>query len=114
MPAAAAIARVLRVYENPAVIQGLTVRPTQLTLAADGNDTITELRRWNRWGSSTASARGINHVNNCIPDCADGRISRVRVTVRLSRRGEYRGHYVCKCYAVKPPAAAYLRHFCLP
>jgi hypothetical protein len=40
-PAVAIAVTTIRVYENPAVIQDLTVRPRQLTLAADGNDTIT-------------------------------------------------------------------------
>ena len=96
-----------------AVIRGLKVRPSTPTMPADGNYTITGLR-WNGWGSSAARAGGINHVNNCVPDCADGHIRKVRVSVRLMSRGCYRGKYVYRCYAVKPAAAAYLRRFCLP
>jgi hypothetical protein len=104
----------IRVYKNPAVIQGLAIRPSQLTLAADGNYTITGLHHWKDWGSATARANGINHVNNCVPDCANGHISHVPVKVQLSSPGHYRGHYIYRCYAVKPAAVAYLRHFCLP
>jgi hypothetical protein len=108
------LAASIRVYENPAVIQGLTTRPAQLTLSADRNYTITGLRHWQGWGTPIAGASGINHVNNCVPDCADGHVAKVHVTVQLSKRGKYQGHYVYQCYAVKPAAAAYLRHFCLP
>ncbi len=42
LSAAAAVASArMRAYQNPAVIQGLKVRPSTLTMAADGNDTIT-------------------------------------------------------------------------
>jgi len=108
------LAASIRVYENPAVIQGLTTRPAQLTLSADGNYMITGLRHWQAWGAPIAQANGINHVNNCVPDCAAGHVAKVHVTVQLSRRGNYHGHYVYQCYAVKPAAAAYLRHLCLP
>lgn len=114
LSAATAFARTpIRVYENPAVIQHLRVRPSTLTMAADGNYTITGLH-WAGWGSATARAHGINHVNNCVPNCAHGHISKVRVSVRLFSRGYYHGDYVYRCYAVKPAPAAYLRHFCLP
>jgi len=82
-------------------------------MAADGNDTITRLH-WTGWGTSTARAKGLNHVNNCNPSCADGHIKEVHVTVRLFSRGYYHGNYVYECYAVKPASAAYLRRFCLP
>lgn len=103
----------VRAYQNSAVIQGLQVRPATLTMAADGNDTITGLR-WTGWGSTATHASGVNHVNNCVPNCAQGHITMVRVSVRLFSRGYYRGDYVYRCYAVKPAAVAYLRRFCLP
>jgi hypothetical protein len=55
-PGEALAADTIRVYENPAVIQSLTLRPSRLTLAADGNYTITGLRYWNGWGTSVAQA----------------------------------------------------------
>ena len=114
LPAATALAITpVRVYQNPAVAQGLKVKPATLTMAADGNYAITGLR-WTGWGSATARATGINHIDNCVPSCAHGHIHKVRVSVRLFNRGFYHGHHVYLCYAVKPAAAAYLRHFCLP
>jgi hypothetical protein len=104
----------IRVYQNPAVIQGAKVKPRQLTMAADGNYTITGMRNWSGWGTAIAKAKGINHINNCVPNCATGHISPVNVTVRLTQPGDYQGRYVYTCYAVKPAAVTYLRHFCLP
>ncbi len=60
-------------------------------MAADGNDTITGLR-WAGWGAATARANGINHVDNCVPNCAQGHIRKVRVSVHLFSRGFYHGH----------------------
>jgi hypothetical protein len=110
--ACAAASTQVRVYANAGVIQGLKVRPSTLTMAADGNDTITDLH-WSSWGSATAQASGTNHVDNCVPNCAQGHIKKVHVTVRLSDRGRYKGKYVYRCYAVKP-AVSYLHHLCLP
>lgn len=101
------------VYEEPSVIQGLKVQPSTLVMAGDGNDMITGLR-WSGWGSSTARATGVNHVNNCVPSCSDGYVASVRVSVDLFSPGYFRGNYVYRCYAVKPSAPAYLHHFCLP
>jgi hypothetical protein len=101
------------VYANPAILDGLRLRPTQITFAADGNYTVTGLRHWHGWGSSSARADGVNHIDNCIPDCATGHISRVSVSVRLFRPGQYRGHHIYRCYAVKPAAVAYLHRVCL-
>ena len=82
-------------------------------MSRSGNYTITGLH-WTGWGSSTARASGINHVDNCVPNCASGHITKVRVSVRLFSRGYYQGNFVYRCYVIKPAAVAYLRHFCLP
>jgi hypothetical protein len=91
----------IRVYRNAGVIQNLAVRPRVVTLTADGNDTITGLS-WRAWGATTTQATGTNHVNNCLPNCSSGHIARIPTTLTLSRPGYYRGHYVYKCYAIKP------------
>jgi hypothetical protein len=105
-------ASVIRVYRYAGVIQGLSVQPRSVTLAADGNDTITGLR-WRGWGAPTTRASGINHFNDCNPSCANGRIIRIQTTLTLSNRGYYRGHYVYKCYAIKPLINGFGR-ICLP
>jgi hypothetical protein len=82
-------------------------------MSADGNGYITGLSHWASWGESYSTARGLNHVNDCEPNCADGHVSKIPVTVTLSRPGIWRGHFVYECYSVRP-GAAYLRHLCLP
>lgn len=112
LPVSSLASAQIRAYANPAVMQGLEVRPSTLTMAADGNDTITGLK-WSAWGGSTARASGTNHVNNCVPNCAAGAITPVHVSVSLSSPGYYRGNYIYRCYAIKPAPAAFLEHFCL-
>ena len=112
-PAARAAADPIYFYKNLAVLRGLRVKPSHIVFNADGNNTVTGLR-WRTWGSSVTRAFGTNHVNNCIPNCAQGHISRVRVQVSLSGPGFIRGRHVYRCYRVKP-ANAYLRQrHCLP
>jgi hypothetical protein len=103
----------IHAYANPVVIEGLRARPTELVMSADGNGYITELSHWVSWGEAYSTARGLNHVNDCDPNCADGHVSKIPVTVTLSRPGIWRGHFVYECYTVKP-GATYLRHLCLP
>jgi hypothetical protein len=59
-PGQALAANPIRVYENPAVIQRLTIRRSRLTLAADGNYAISGLRYWKGWGTSVAEAKGLD------------------------------------------------------
>jgi hypothetical protein len=47
-------------------------KPASFTLACgDGNWYLTGLD-WVRWSSSVGIARGIDHLNDCTPDCAAG------------------------------------------
>jgi hypothetical protein len=49
-----------------------TVRPHAILFAcADGNFYVDHLR-WASWSAPSASAVGIAHQNDCIPDCAGG------------------------------------------
>jgi hypothetical protein len=100
-------------YRSVGVIQGLRWKPPLIIFAADGNDTVTGLK-WRGWGTFVARAFGINHVDNCLPNCAQGRVSLVRVQVSLSSPGLYRGHHVYRCYRVKPANAYLSQRHCLP
>ncbi len=100
-------------YDNVALLQGLRVRPSQITFNVDGNNTVTDLS-WEGWGSPIARGQGTNHVDNCIPNCAQGHVSPVQVHITLSRPGSFHGHDVYRCFAVKPAAKTYLRDSCLP
>ncbi|MFF4753722.1 hypothetical protein ACWD5R_41800 [Streptomyces sp. NPDC002514] len=59
------------------------VRPGDFILACgDGNSRLTALR-WSHWGQNSATAEGVNLVNDCKPYCAAGTFREYPVTVRL-------------------------------
>ncbi|GGM19508.1 hypothetical protein GCM10010129_74750 [Streptomyces fumigatiscleroticus] len=60
-------------------------RPADFTLACgDGNSRLTSLH-WSAWDADSATARGTNMVNDCVPYCAAGHFHAYPVTVRLER-----------------------------
>jgi hypothetical protein len=61
------------------------VRPATFVLACgDGNSRLASLH-WSQWGRNSATAKGINVVNDCKPYCAAGKFHSYRVVVRLDR-----------------------------
>jgi hypothetical protein len=67
-----------RVYLN---VQGygakpvVKYRPRQLNrITGDGTAYVDRIR-WRRWNESQAYATGYAHVDDCVPDCADGTFS---------------------------------------
>ncbi|AVH60578.1 MULTISPECIES: hypothetical protein [Streptomyces] len=59
------------------------VRPDDFILACgDGNSRLISLQ-WSQWLPNSATAEGINVVNDCKPYCAAGKFHPYRVTVRL-------------------------------
>lgn len=61
------------------------VRPTDFILACgDGNSRLAALH-WSTWGAGSATAEGVNIVNDCKPYCAAGRFHSYPVVVRLDR-----------------------------
>lgn len=68
------------------------VRPGDFILACgDGNSRLLGLR-WTQWGTNSATAEGINAVNDCKPYCAVGRFRQYPVVVRLDRPGSWTKH----------------------
>ncbi|RSS80030.1 hypothetical protein EF918_15160 [Streptomyces sp. WAC06614] len=68
------------------------VRPKKYLLACgDGNNQLVRLR-WSSWGPRTATATGIDMVNNCRPYCAAGRFVPYPVRVTLSHPKPWPGH----------------------
>lgn len=65
---------------------GKTVRPQSILFACgDGGFYVNHLH-WSRWTSASATALGIGHQNDCIPDCARGHFhAYAGVSVRLRR-----------------------------
>lgn len=111
--AGAAASNPIYFYKFVGVLQSLRWKPAQIVFAADGNDAVTGLR-WRGWSTSVARAFGINHIDNCIPNCAQGHISLVRAQVSLSGPGYFRGHHVYLCYRVKPSNGYLSQRHCLP
>ncbi|HEY4024037.1 MAG TPA: hypothetical protein VGM75_35500 [Pseudonocardiaceae bacterium] len=76
---------VLVIY--PDVVSGprdyAVIRPTVLGMAADINAQIRNIT-WTSWTSSGALGHGSRAVDDCNPDCADGRITYIPETVTLS------------------------------
>ncbi|MEU5597593.1 hypothetical protein [Streptomyces sp. NPDC020298] len=67
------------------------VRPAAFILACgDGNSRLARMR-WSQWGMS-ATATGVNLVNDCKPFCAAGRFHAYAVTVRLDRPKPWKKH----------------------
>ena len=61
------------------------IRPSNFILTcADANDVLTGLH-WVSWGTNAAFATGIEQINNCTPDCADGKFISYPVLVNLWR-----------------------------
>ncbi|TVZ90291.1 MULTISPECIES: hypothetical protein [unclassified Streptomyces] len=68
------------------------VRPADFILACgDGNSRLAGLD-WSHWGSRTATAEGLNAVNDCKPYCAAGTFRSYRVTVVLDRPRPWTKH----------------------
>ncbi|MFF4957630.1 hypothetical protein [Streptomyces sp. NPDC001222] len=61
------------------------VRPADFMLACgDGNSRLSSLH-WSHWDPGSATASGINVVNDCNPYCAAGTFHSYPVVVRLDR-----------------------------
>ncbi|MFE0513509.1 hypothetical protein [Streptomyces sp. NPDC058964] len=59
------------------------VHPKDFILACgDGNSRLVEMR-WTEWGATSATAVGVNVVNDCKPYCAAGTFHGYPVVVRL-------------------------------
>ncbi|MXM67716.1 hypothetical protein GR925_30840 [Streptomyces sp. HUCO-GS316] len=68
------------------------VRPADFMLACgDGNSRLTSLQ-WTKWNAHSATARGLNLVNDCKPYCAAGRFHTYRVDVRLDHPRPWKKH----------------------
>jgi hypothetical protein len=68
------------------------VRPGTFELAcADGNDTLTKLH-WTAWNPGYATATGTQVVNDCTPNCAQGRFDSYPIRVILWGGTTVSGH----------------------
>ena len=67
-------------------------RPSSFVLTcADANDVLVHLH-WVSWGSDAAFATGVEQINNCTPNCAEGKFINYPVLVNLWRPQPLPGH----------------------
>jgi hypothetical protein len=83
-------------------------KPKRLVLACgDGSEYLAKLK-WSRWTASSATAAGMDEVNNCTPDCVKGHFKGYPVTVTLSRArrcAHVKGHELFSRIALQYPDA---------
>ena len=65
-------------------------RPTVIDFSSDSTNIVTHLT-WSTWGPSTAVGTGQLGLNTCQPNCAQGTVTQVPVTIDLS--GVVSGHF---------------------
>jgi hypothetical protein len=66
------------------------IEPTGLGLSEDINSQLRDLH-WNIWNQTQASGWGDALSDNCNPDCAQGSITPIRITITVS--GVVNNHY---------------------
>ena len=90
-----------RRLQDPVLVDCLwhpEVRPTDFMLACgDGNSRLTSLR-WTSWNGNSATATGVNWVNDCNPYCAVGKFHSFPVTVRLDNAQTWKRHPQARQY----------------
>ncbi len=71
-------------------------KPKSILLACgDGTNGLVNLK-WSHWSTTKATGSGVNAVNDCTPNCVNGKVKKTRVTVTLSKpiRCAHRKHKV--------------------
>jgi hypothetical protein len=67
------------------------VRPGTFDIFCDGSGAITKLT-WSSWSTAMAAATGVEYVDNCEPNCAQGKWSHQDVDVVFWRSKPVKGH----------------------
>ena len=67
------------------------VRPSTFDFFCDGSGSFTKLR-WSTWNASIAAGTGVEYVDNCSPNCAQGTWSHRTVDLILWRSEPVKGH----------------------
>jgi hypothetical protein len=68
---------------QPGAAQYMEIRPKEITTSGDGSGYVTNLV-WSGWGSPHATATGVMKLNNCEPNCAQGKYASYPATVTLA------------------------------
>jgi hypothetical protein len=78
------------------------VEPRRLNPSVDGSLYVKGMQ-WTVWDDRRAAGHGTAHVNDCLPDCADGHYTAYPVTVRLARPRELCGSRFFTAMRVRGP-----------
>ena len=68
---------------DPGAAQYMEVRPKEITTSGDGSGYVQDLV-WSGWGTARATATGTEKLNNCEPNCAQGKYTAYPATVTLA------------------------------
>jgi hypothetical protein len=60
------------------------VRPREFTIFCDGSRYLTKLS-WTSWNATEATGTGVDYVDNCLPNCAQGKWTHQNAIVVLWR-----------------------------
>lgn len=83
-----------KVLVPQSVVSGeLVYRPHELGLSGDGTFSMSHIR-WLTYGSAVARARARAYVRGCTPDCARGRVTRPKASLRFTNLIPCRGAHV--------------------
>ncbi len=64
---------------------GYSQKPSSITLTcADGGIYLDNIS-FDSWNSTEATGKGIYNINNCDPDCASGKFSKVPVSINITK-----------------------------
>jgi hypothetical protein len=99
LPALPAYSGPIKTGKNP------VVKPKSIVYTGDGSGFLagpgTTGRRpkagklnWTKWNATGASGTGEDWINNCLPDCADGKFSAFPVALKASRPRVVLGHKI--------------------
>jgi len=89
----------------PGAAQYMEVRPKQITDSGDGSGYVRDLV-WSGWGSPQATATGTQMVNDCNPNCAEGKYRGYPATVTLAGLKPYgTGLQAYSTIVIQTPAA---------
>ena len=79
------------------------VKPASIAISGDGSFFFAGRRRphhrpaplkWRNWTATGGHGTGFNWVNNCKPDCADGRFTLYPVKLHVWRPRHVGGHFI--------------------
>jgi serine/threonine protein kinase len=68
---------------QPGAAQYMEVKPKEIATSGDGSGSVTNLV-WSDWGAPHATATGTMRLNDCTPNCAEGKYTSYPATVTLA------------------------------